>query len=467
MKKNLLSQKLKSICKFISYEDDIDLNKKYSADWRGRFSNISLGVIFPNSTTEVSKIVKLADKHNLKLIPQGGNTGLVGGTAPSKNKKQIILNLEKMNKILEIDEQNQSIYLEAGVIVENANSKLENNGFIFPLNMSSTGSSQVGGAIATNAGGMNVVRYGSMRNNILSLEVVLANGEILLLGSNLIKDNTGYNLKDIFCGSEGTLGIITKARIKIHPKPIDHSTCFISIDSIENVIDIFNYVRKNLSENIERIEFISDLSFELCLKHKLLNKRFFQKKTKYYLLIKFIYFNESKSNSENIEKFFSAQEKNCEEFLLAQNEKESIDFWKFRESLTEAQKIDGKLLGFDISVPINNMENFLLKSKKKIEKLVPNIKFHIFGHLGDSNIHFNLIEPDNFKKDFYKFEERIKKIINKLIIEFEGSVSAEHGIGLLKKDDLKSTKNIREIKLMKKIKNLFDKKNILNKDKIF
>ena len=263
------------------------------------------------------------------------------------------------------------------------------------------------------------------------------------------------------------MGIITKARIKIHPKPIDYSTCFISIDSIENVIDIFNYVRKNLSDNIERIEFISDLSFELCLKHKLLHKRFFQKRTEYYLLIKFIYFNDSKTNSENIEKFFSIQEKNCKEFLLAQNEKESMDFWKFRESLTEAQKIDGKLLGFDISIPINNMKIFLSKSKKKIEKLVPNIKFHIFGHLGDSNIHYNLIEPNNFKKDFYKFEERIKKIINKLIIEFEGSISAEHGIGMLKKDDFKSTKNIREIKLMKKIKNLFDEKNILNKDKIF
>ena len=467
MKKNLIKQKLKSICKFITYEEDKELNKKYSADWRGRFSKISLGVIFPISTSEVSKIVKFANKHNLKLIPQGGNTGLVGGTAPSENKKEIILNLERMNKILEIDEENQSIELEAGVIIENINSKLENKDFIFPLNMSSIGSSQVGGAIATNAGGMNVVRYGSMRNNILALEIVLSSGEILSLGSNLIKDNTGYNLKDIFCGSEGTLGVITKARIKIYPKPIDYLTCFISMNSIENVMDIFKYVSRNFTDKIERIEFISDLSFELCLKHKLLNKRFFQKKTEYYLLIKFIYFNESKLNSENIEKFFSAQEKNCEEFLLAQNEKESMDFWKFRESLTEAQKIDGKLLGFDISVPINNMEIFLLKSKKKIEKLVPNIKFHIFGHLGDSNIHFNLIEPDNFKKDFYKFEKDIKKIINKLIIEFEGSVSAEHGIGMLKKDDFNSTKDIKEIKLMKKIKNLFDPKNIFNKDKIF
>ena len=199
--------------------------------------------------------------------------------------------------------------------------------------MSSIGSSQVGGAIATNAGGMNVIKYGSIRNNILAVEVVLANGEILSLGSNLIKDNTGYNLKDIFCGSEGTLGIITKARIKIYPKPFDYATCFISANSIDKVINIFKYINKNFSEKIERVEFISDLSFELCIKHHLLNKRFFQKKTKYYLLIKFIYFNNSQMHLESLEKLFVAQEDNCEEFLLAQNEKESLDFWKFRESL--------------------------------------------------------------------------------------------------------------------------------------
>ena len=467
MKLNTLKKKLNSICKFITYEEDRELNKKYSEDWRGRFSNISLGVAFPNSTLEVAKIVKFADKYNFNLIPQGGNTGLVGGTAPYKNKKEIILNLEKMNKILEIDEGNQSIELQAGVIIENANSSLEKKNFIFPLNMSSIGSSQVGGAIATNAGGMNVVRYGSMRNNILALEVVLSNGEILSLGSNLIKDNTGYNLKDIFCGSEGTLGVITKARIKIYSKPIDHSTCFISINSIENVINVFKYVNKNFSDKIERIEFISDLSFELCLKHKLLKKRFFQKKTKYYLLIKFIYFDDAQIHLESLEKFFITQKDNCQEFLLAQNEKESSDFWNFRELLTEGQKIDGKLLGFDISIPINNLEDFLIISKKKINALVPNIKFHIFGHLGDSNIHFNLIEPDNFKQDFFIYEKNIKKIINELILVFKGSISAEHGIGMLKKDDFKKTKNIKEIRLMKKIKKLLDPKNTFNKGKIF
>jgi FAD/FMN-containing dehydrogenase len=467
MKLDLIDKKLNLICKFVSYSSDIELNKKHSSDWRGRFTNISLGVVFPNSTFQVSKIVKFANKHNISLIPQGGNTGLVGGTSPSKNKMEIILSLEKMNKIFEIDDENRSIELQAGVIIENASSILENKDFIFPLNMSSIGSSQVGGAIATNAGGMNVIKYGSIRNNILAVEVVLANGEILSLGSNLIKDNTGYNLKDIFCGSEGTLGIITKARMKIYPKPFDYATCFISVNSIDKVINIFKYINKNFSEKIERVEFISDLSFELCIKHHLLNKRFFQKKTKYYLLIKFIYFNNSQMHLESLEKLFVAQEDNCEEFLLAQNEKESLDFWKFRESLTEAQKIDGKLLSFDISVPINNIESFLKQSKKQISELIPNIKFHIFGHLGDSNIHFNLIEPDNFKKDFYKYEKKMKKIVNRLIVEFKGSVSAEHGIGMLKKDDLKKTKNIKEIELMKKIKKLLDPKNILNKGKIF
>ena len=464
MKIDLIKLKINSICKFITYKENEELIKIYSADWRKRFSNICLGVAFPKSTNEVSKIVKFASENNLKLIPQGGNTGLVGGTSPTKNKAEIIINLEKMDKVINIDEDNKSIELQSGVIVEKVVSELEKKNFTFPLNMSSIGSSQVGGTIATNAGGMNVIKYGSIRNNILSLEVVLANGEVLNLGSNLIKDNTGYNLKDLFCGSEGTLGIITKARIKIYPKPIDHSSIFISINSIKSLLIVFRYLNRNFLDKIERIEFISDLSFELCLKHNLLDRRFFEKKSNYYLLVKFIYFENSEINLENI---YTNLKGNFEEFLISQNEKQSLDFWKFRESLTEAQKIDGKLIGFDLSIPINHLENFLLQSQYKINELLPETKFHIFGHLGDSNIHFNLIEPENMKKDFYSYEKKIKNIINNLIIKFGGSVSAEHGIGILKKDDFKKTKSTKEIKLMKNIKKLFDPKNILNPNKIF
>ena len=256
MKIDLIKLKINSICKFITHKENKELIKIYSADWRKRFSNICLGVAFPKSTNEVSKIVKFASENNLKLIPQGGNTGLVGGTSPTKNKAEIIINLEKMDKVINIDEDNKSIELQSGVIVEKVVSELEKKNFTFPLNMSSIGSSQVGGTIATNAGGMNVIKYGSIRNNILSLEVVLANGEVLNLGSNLIKDNTGYNLKDLFCGSEGTLGIITKARIKIYPKPIDYSSIFISINSIQSLLIVFRYLNRNFLDKIERIEFI-------------------------------------------------------------------------------------------------------------------------------------------------------------------------------------------------------------------
>lgn len=467
MKQSFIKKKLNSISKFTSYEDDYELVKSYSIDWRKRFSNIAFGIIFPKSSKEISQIVKLSNKYNLKLVPQGGNTGLVGGTSPSKNKIEIIINLSKMNKILEIDKNTQTIELQSGVIAENAIKELEKLNYIFPIEMSSIGSSQIGGIIATNAGGMNVVKYGLVRNNILELEVVMASGEIMNVGSNLIKDNTGYNLKDIFCGSEGTLAIITKARIKIFPKPVDDLTMFISLRSIKDVIKSLEYINKNYFYKIERIELISDYSFELCLKHNLIKKRFFQKKTEYYLLIKFIYFNSSEKNLENFENLFLNLENNIEDILIAQNEKQSTDFWKFREQLTEAQKIEGKLIGFDLSIPINKLEQFLYKSKKMIRKILPGINFHIFGHMGDSNIHFNLIEPIKFKKDFYSYEGKIKKIINELILEFKGSISAEHGIGMLKRSEFKETKNLKEIKLMKKIKKLLDPKNIFNPNKIF
>jgi FAD/FMN-containing dehydrogenase len=467
MKDLIIIQDLKKICKASSYKEDKELIKKHSADWRGRFSKNALGVVFPTSTKEVSKIIKYSNKRNIKVIPQGGNTGLVGGTSPTQNKKEIIINFEKMNKIIEIDKENRCIEAEAGTIIDNIISAIDKEDYLFPLKMSSTGSSQVGGAIATNAGGINVVKHGSIRQNILALEVVLANGESLKLGSKVIKDNTGYNLKDLFCGSEGTLGIVTKATFKIYPKPKDYVHCFISFKDLSDVLTVSNFLLNEFDEKIESLELIPDLSFELCIKHKLLKKSFFQNKSKYYLLLKLSLFEDKFIFMNNFEEIVSNLSDKFDEFLIAQNENQSNDFWKFRESLTEAQKLDGKLIGFDISIPISNMNLFFQESKKELKKILPNIKFHTFGHLGDSNIHFNLIEPDNFKKNFYSYEKAFKNAINKILIKVKGSVSAEHGIGLLKKDDLKETKSAPEIRIMKKIKKLLDPNNILNQKKIF
>lgn len=467
MKKDKYKKDLKKICKFITYDEDIDLIKKYSQDWRKRFSNYSYGVIFPQDINQVSMIVRYANKHNIKLIPQGGNTGLVGGTSPFQKKKEIIINFEKMNKVLNIDVENKFVELEAGVIVDDINTKLQKHNLIFPLKISSSGSSQIGGIISTNAGGINVVRYGSIRKNILSLEIVLANGEIVKLGSNLIKDNTGYNLKDLFCGSEGTLGLITKASIRIFSKPKDYLDIFISFKDLKQTLEMYNFISQNFEDNIESIELISNLSFDLCLKYDLLKKSFFERSGKYYLLVRFISFEKKDYLIDKFQNILIDNNEKFIEFLVAQNEKQSFEFWDFREKLTEAQKIDGKLIGFDISIPINKIPFFLDNAEKDLKKIVKNIKFHIFGHLGDSNLHFNLIAPDKFKNNFYDYEKRIKKIINKYLIICDGSVSAEHGIGLLKKEDFYETKSNLEITLMKKIKKLLDPKSVFNNGKIF
>jgi len=467
MKKSNYKKDLKKICKFITHDEDIDLIKKYSQDWRKRFSNYSYGVIFPQNIKQVSMIVKYANKNNIKLIPQGGNTGLVGGTSPFQKKKEIIINFEKMNKVLNIDVENKFVELEAGVIVDDINAKLQKHNFIFPLKISSSGSSQIGGIISTNAGGINVVRYGSIRKNLLSLEIVLASGEIAKLGSNLIKDNTGYNLKDLFCGSEGTLGLITKASIRIFSQPKDYLDIFISFKDLNQTLEMYNFISKNFEDNLESIELISNFSFDLCLKHGLLKKSFFERSGKYYLLVRFISFEKKDYLIDKFQNILIDNNEKFIEFLVAQNEKQSFDFWDFREKLTEAQKIDGKLMGFDISVPNNKIPFFLENAEKDLKKIIENIKFHIFGHLGDSNLHFNLIAPDKFKNNFYDYEKKIKKIINKYLIICDGSVSAEHGIGLLKKEDFYETKSKLEIKLMKKIKKLLDPKSIFNNKKIF
>lgn len=463
---NILNS-IKNISEVINIKENKDEVIKHSRDWRGRINNNALCVVFPKSNNDVSKLLKFANANNLKVIPQGGNTSLVAGSSPTENEKEILINLKKMDKIIEIDNFNKCAVVEAGVIVDNLSDELNKIGKHFPVEMASTGSSQVGGIISTNAGGINVLRYGSVRQNILGLEVVTANGEILNLGSKVVKDNTGYNLKDLFCGSEGTLGIITKAILKIYPKPKDHIHFIMSFNSITNVLETFEKINNDYSGYIEGFEFIPHLSFELCIKHKLLDRNFFNKNYPYYALVKIVV-NEGKDIIlENFQNKMMSNDNLFEDLIIAQNIQESNNFWQFREKLTEAQKLDGKLLGFDISIPLDHLDSFFEKSKSLINEIVPGVKFHTFGHLGDSNIHYNLIQPDNFNGNFFDCENDIKKIINPLLKKYHGSISAEHGIGILKKDDFYETKSKEEILIMKKIKSLFDPKNILNNKKIF
>ena len=460
------TKELKKICKVITFFEDSNLVKSHSRDWRGRKKNIAMAVAFPKSSLEISKLVKYCCKKNITIIPQGGNTGLVYGTSPIIHNEELIVSTEKLNKVIQLDKINKFIEAQSGVIVKNLSDLAKAEGFIFPTDMSSSGSSQLGGIIATNAGGMNVIRYGSTRENLLDLEVVLASGEILKLGSKVIKDNSGYNIKSLFCGSEGTLGIITKASIKLHPMPLDYINCFVSINDLKNVVYLANLLTNQFNDNIESIELIPDLAFMLCEKHKLIKGTFFEKRAKYYILIKFALFESNDQFYSRIEKFFLKYKNNIIEVLLSQNENQSRKFWKFRDSITEAQRLEGQVIPFDISIPIDRLEIFLKEAKNGIDKILPNVKYYTFGHLGDSNLHFNLIEPDKFGGAFFSYEPKFKKLVLKLVKKYNGSISAEHGIGILKKSDLIKSKSKAEIDLMKKIKKIFDPNNILNTNKI-
>ena len=460
-------ENLKKICHLVKIEDDENLIKKYSLDWRKRIYNKALCVVFPKNEEEVSRILKFCNKNNLKVVPQGGNTNLVASASPSLDKKEIIINFEKMNNINEIDIINKCVDVDSGVIVDNLNQELKKKDFFFPLEMASTGSSQIGGVVSTNAGGVNVLRYGSVRNNILALNVVLATGDIIKLGSKVIKDNTGFNIKDLFCGSEGTLGIITKAILRIFPKVNNTYDFFAAFENLSDVIFFYSEISKKIKFPIVGFEMIPHLSFELCKKHDFIKKSFFKKEYPYYILVKIDVDFSSIKASETIENELANLSNFYQDLIVAQNKQQSNDFWKFREDLTEAQKLEGKLIGFDVSIPLNYLNNFFDTCQKQIDKILPNIKYHTFGHLGDSNIHYNLIEPSGFQEDFYHYEKEIKFIINSQIKKYEGSISAEHGIGILKKDDLIKTKSSLEINMMKNIKKMLDPKNILNSNKIF
>jgi FAD/FMN-containing dehydrogenase len=466
MKKKIFED-LSKICKTINYIDDESDIIKYSKDWRGRVNEKALCVVFPKNEDHISEILKYCFDNEVKVIPQGGNTNLVASASPSTEKREIIINMEKMNLIHHVDTINKCVEVDAGVVIDDLNSTLEKQDFLFPLEMASTGSSQVGGIISTNAGGINVLHYGSVRNNLLALDVVLSNGRILRLGSKVVKDNTGYNLKDLFCGSEGTLGIITKAILKIYPKSQNYFTFIASFENLKNLINFYEHISKEFRFPITGFEMIPQISFDLCIKHNFMKKSFFENFKNYYALVKIQIDNLDTQVINLLEEKLYECSNLYSEIIIAQNEKENKEFWKFRENLTEAQKLEGKLIGFDISIPLDKLDEFFVKGKNEIDDILKGIKFHTFGHLGDCNIHYNLIEPDNLKNNFYEYETKLKKVINNLVKKFSGSVSAEHGIGLLKRDDFLDTKDILEIKLMKKIKKTFDPKNILNQNKIF
>ena len=440
---------------------------KYNIDWRGFYNFKSICAIFPKSPKEISKILNFCFINNIKVVPQSGNTSLTGASVPSKNNYEIIIKLNEMNKILSIDKVNMLVEVESGATLDNLKKFVEKNNFYFPLSLSSSGSCLIGGNIATNAGGINALKYGTIRDSIQGLEVILADGSKVENMSSMKKNNTGYDIKNIFCGSEGTLGIITKALIKIYPKPKDYFHCFLGFNSIKQTIEFFKNIKLIFFENLESAEIIPNIAFEMTIKHGLLNKHFFKKPCKSYLLCKFSLFEDKEKFQEIFFKKLQNTKDLYQDIIIPLSIQQEINFWKFRDDLVASYKMEGEYITNDISLPLNKLIIFLNKASNEIEKIIPGTRIYFFGHLGDGNIHFNMIEPKNFQKDFNMYREEIYDLVNKLVLKNKGSFSAEHGIGMIKKNSLKKFKSYNEIQVMKNIKKSLDIKNILNPGKIF
>ena len=467
MNKQLIVNKLQEIVSnknVITNQNELD---KFNNDWRGYYNFKSICAVLPESVIDIKKIIKFCSQENIKIVPQAGNTSLTGASVPSKNDYEIILNCRKMNKVLSIDKDNLLIEVEAGATLDSVKEYASKNNFYFPISLSSSGSCLIAGNIATNAGGVNALKYGTMRDNLQGIEVVLADATKISSMSPMKKNNTGYDVKHLFCGSEGTLGIITKALLKIYPKPKDFFHCIFSFESIENTVGFFKEFYKLFNEKLESAEIIPKISIDLTMKHGFLKQSFFNKEYNSYMLCKFSLF-EEKQYFENIflQKINTLKNK-FEDLVIPQSIQQENNLWKFRDDLVESYKMEGKFITNDISLPINNLTKFIGIASKKIDELIPNTRIYSFGHLGDGNIHFNMIQPVNYKNNFDNHRDEIYQLVNDLVYDLDGSFSAEHGIGQIKKDSFLKYKDVNEIELMKKIKLSLDPKNIFNPGKVF
>ena len=443
--------------------------EKYVRDWFGRLSGQALAVARPANTNEVADVVKVCKAHAISLVPQGGNTGLVGGAIPDTSQTQIVISLERMNRVLELDPAGKTLIAQAGATLSTIHESAAAKGLEFPLTMGSQGSCTVGGLLATNAGGTAVLRYGNARALCLGLEVVTAEGRIWNGLRRLRKDNTGFDLRDLFIGSEGTLGIITSAVLSLIPAPKTRLAAMVSLESADKAVELLALAQARASAMLTAFELISDT----CL--RLVNQYFpalpypFKEQTPYSVLI------EMSDQEEEVHTFAVMQSLLEEAFeselitdaLIPQSVAQARKFWDIREHIPLAQVEDGRNVKHDISLPTSQIPKFLEQSLPLVQNLCSDARVIAFGHLGDGNLHFNVAAPVGARDEaILVLKEPIHHAIHKLVNSLEGSISAEHGIGSMKAKELRVYKSEEEMSLFSAIKAALDPHNLLNPGKV-
>ena len=429
--------------------------------WKTDIPTNAIAVVFPKDTDELSSIMKVCFENNQKILVQGGLTNLVGSTKTFKD--EIIVSLDRMNKIEEIDEKSRTITLQSGVIVEDAINAVNEKDLLLPLNFGAKGSAQIGGVVSTNAGGLRVIKYGMTRGLVLGLEAVLSNGEIISSMKKVIKDNSGYDLKQIFIGSEGTLGIVTKVILKLEEKPESRCSALVALNSYDNVVNLLKFIEKGLSGTLTGFELMWNDTYKTMRDSSENFSPLLPSTHPFYVFIESLGSNLNSDFDKLSELISEAAEQNLiENAILAQNEREQKIIWDMREDVSVLAKKSKFDQHFDISLPIPVIDKEIQIATKKLKKLPFIEHVFTFGHVADGNIHFIIGKNDNSIKN----AEKVNQIIYSNLKENGGSVSAEHGIGLDKKKYLYTSRSTEEINLMKTLKKILDPKNILNPGRV-
>ena len=437
----------------------------FEVDWRKRWHGKALAVVRPGSAAEVAAVIKACKAHGVSLVPQGGNTGLVGASGPDASGTQVLMNMTRMNRVRSIDAANLTMTVDAGCVLQAVQEAAAAQGLLFPLSLAAEGSCTIGGNLATNAGGTQVLRFGNARELCLGLEVVTAEGELWNGLSGLRKDNTGYDLRDLFIGSEGTLGVITGATLKLYPQPAAVTTALAALPSLEAAVGLLQLAQARLGPGLTGFEVMAQYALGLVRKH-------FPKLAQPLPEAPWTVLLEQSDNEGETQaqaRFEALLETALERGLIsdaavASSTLQSNAMWHLRESIPMAQSVEGLNIKHDIALPVSAITRFVVETDASLLRAFPGVRLVNFGHLGDGNLHYNVQAPEGVDGETFlrEREAAVNTLVYDALAAHGGSISAEHGIGALKRDELVRRKSPVALKMMRAIKLALDPQNLMN-----
>ena len=448
--------------------DSVEL-QPWLTDWRGVYKGGAQAVVRPTTTRQVSDCLRLCNEYRVPVVPRGGNTGLCGGATPDASPANVVLSLDRMNRVRSIDTIANTVVADAGCILGNLRRAAQEQGRLLPLSLAAEDSSQIGGNVATNAGGVNVVRYGMARELVLGIEAVLPNGEIFDGLQTLRKDNTGYDLKQLFIGSEGTLGVITGVALKLHPLTQVRSVVLAAVESSQQALELFRLIYGECGARLQAFEFFTDECLDLVLTHVEGLHQPFQGRHPGYVLVELA----DTANEEALQALLeevigkALEEGLCQDAVVSASLAQLQTLWRLREEISEAQRADGPHLKHDISLPIERIPEFMASAEQRLRQVSPDCRLFVFGHFGDGNLHYNVSRPQGADRGWAgEWEGRVADAVFGEVADYGGSISAEHGIGQLKRHAFHHHKDPMHIRLMLQIKQIFDPNSIMNPGKL-